>query len=223
MKNFIIIILVALAGAFGFAAYQDSLEQTDSSTLVSSSNEEPAQKQEDYASIKNADVMMDSLVGNASKNHPDELTSVGMQKEAVNAMDQLMHNAHTPEEKLLTAAMAFFGAYYLNASARAEFCAAHNVDLSPFVQLFKEKNAAGYARTLQVMKVHDLTVEFVEEQVRPQFERATKIDMRDIATVVKGDLAAACRVINDKRDIMVQEMSFQKRAPDVYQVLMNGL
>ncbi len=222
MKNIIIIILAVIAGAAGYAAIQNNTKK-EPAEPVYYVNENAVQKtQKDYTKVKDADEMLNTLVDNAGKNHPDELTSVGMQKEAVNAMGQILNDTKDPEEKLLTAAAGFFGAYYTNVKERYDFCMQRGVSLKPFVELFKENNAAEYNRSIEVLKKNGYTAEALEKEIAPQLKRAIEIDMNDVAKGLRTDMKKACQFMNDKRLYMVKELSFKKRLPDAYSILMAG-
>ena len=221
MKKLLLLVFILGTGFVAWAVTQQAQKEAPPADPVVLEETVEAPKT-DYAKIQGADQMLDSLVSNADKNHPDVPTSVGMQKEALNAMDQLMEQAQSKDQELLTAASAFFGAYHVNVIARKEFCDDHGVDISPFVRLFQEKNAAEYARTLSIFEANGFSADEVNEELHPQLKQATEIDMADIANGLEQDMAEACSFVNDRRVMMVREMSFKKRVPDVHAILMGA-
>lgn len=221
MKKIFVLLVILIAGFLGWVGVQNAQRGDQPSEPVYYVTEQGSEKAKaDYTNVRSADEMLGSLVDNAKKHHPDQSTSVGMQKEAISAIDQFMDNAQGEEERLMTAASAFFGAYHVNVTSRAAFCNKHGVDISPFVTLFKQKNTEEYQRSLAVLKSNGYTVEALSREIGPQLARATEIDMNDVAKAVGGDLPAACEFMNDRKELMVREISFQKRMPEAYDVLM---
>ncbi len=167
-----------------------------------------------------AEDVFESIEQNAQKNHPGELKSVGMQKESTKMMDTMIKDAETPGEKRLMVSSAFFGAYLLNTYERPRFCKLQGVDLSPFVNAFKAEHVKEHAEAKKVLTSEGINEEMLIKEAGDQLKQMTEIDMKDIATVVGGDLAKACQFMNDKAAMMVSEMTFRKRSPEAHAILM---
>lgn len=190
MKNAGVTILAALAAVAGLLAYNalkpDRTLQPPTDAKVSA--------------------QLDQLRQDAARNHPDMAQSDAMKLEA-NQLASKMIQQGDAGERARTAAGLFFGGYYMNTRARAEYCRQRGVDLAPFVKAYEAANREDFARASAILARYRITPEALIPALQTQFVKVVDQDMKDFASGAQVDLDSVCPLFNENAALIVQSIA----------------
>ncbi|PMQ05710.1 hypothetical protein DyAD56_07935 [Dyella sp. AD56] len=141
--------------------------------------------------------------------------------------DALLSQAPNLETKRLLAASQFFGVYFMNTRARAEFCSEQGADISMFVSEYVKDNAKEYrvAHALfadySKSRPHPYDEEDLYRRVRQGALEAVEKDTRELGLDRGISLHDACKVFNDNAQEWANLMRTSVRRPLVEKLLLS--
>jgi hypothetical protein len=132
----------------------------------------------------------------------------------------------TDKQKHVTASNFFYGAYFLNTRTRAEYCGALGVAIPTFVAAYKQKHRDLFA-TAETYQIEDFRehgetydIEKFYKTMQPAMEKYIVQDMKDIASSLHVSEQEACSLLEQNAAVVVDEMDYRKRAPEIAQTLL---
>jgi hypothetical protein len=159
---------------------------------------------------------MDELRARAEREHPDMAKSDAL-KEVASKEAAKKLATQTSSQQVETAASMFWGFYWINTKARADYCTRRGVDLGPFVTAFESEHSAELARAKAVFAATGTDPAEIYPVLLPRLEKTVEQDMKDVATGANAPLEEACNLFNEHAE---QFAKFIQMPPHVKEALM---
>lgn len=137
-----------------------------------------------------------------------------------------LSSASTQKQKLVAASDIFFGAYFLNTRARAEYCATLGVPISTFVNTYKQLHQQLFvsAEAIQIVDFHEhgrkYDIEKFYQLLAPAAKKFVIQDMKDSASSLGMSEKDLCHEFNNNAVSWVKMMDIRTRAPEVSRLLL---
>lgn len=176
------------------------------------------QNQQETA-VREAKGAIDKIREDAVKKHPELLESEAMRQEALELSRKTLEGKADMSDRRRAAAQQFFGAYFLNARSRPEFCREQGIDISPFVSAYKNEHAKEVARAWQFAQVQTGEDQYYE-LVKSVLVGFVAKDMRDIATAQGTTLKGACQLFVENSEQIAKALHMSVANPTLYAALM---
>ncbi|MBK3780103.1 hypothetical protein G3A43_07520 [Paraburkholderia aspalathi] len=172
-----------------------------------------------------ANASIQALQDQAEKQHPDmPLGEAARQAAASQSVAELA--AKSGAQKADAAAGQFLGYYLVNVRSRPAYCQSLGVDITSFVEAFKQHNAALYTKSRVINARGPYSADALEDmlykQMGPNLERAVGANIEDAAKRQGVTAAAVCQSVADSPAQMVQLLDLQTVNPATYQALMEA-
>jgi FlaG/FlaF family flagellin (archaellin) len=167
---------------------------------------------------------MNKLRSDALAQHPGMPESQAVDLEAKARASTLLESA-SEANKMPVAASQFLGFYYANATVLPEICQSGGVDISSYVQAFKQEHVNVFRTAQKVLAESNLHA--TPEQIQGVFA-AEKPQMVPLLTQRVRDLAASqhktsvqdgCRYIAEHGETLARGQLISTVEPGVYRVL----
>lgn len=142
---------------------------------------------------------MDELRAQAEREHPTMAKSDALKQVASDESAKKL-KTQTAQQRVNTAADMFWGFYFMNTKARADYCAQRGVDLAQFTQAFEKEHASELARAKIVYANAGIDPDALAKQLGAEFEKSIDQDMKDVTTGAQIPLEQACGWFNDNAE-----------------------
>ncbi len=176
----------------------------------------------EYSAVNKANAEIEAIREEVRQNNPDEPEVLAVQEAAIKKAEENINSKGTQKEKVQTAAGTFLGFYLVNFKQRAEYCQGQGVDISPFINAFKESHKNEYAIAVKAISAAPSDVDKLYKMLKPQLETVIEQDMAYIASENGVSLPEACKLISDNAPTLVPDMHISVMQPAVYRALVSG-
>ncbi|KVA47700.1 hypothetical protein [Burkholderia cepacia] len=170
----------------------------------------------------NATASMRELQDQAAKQHP-EMPLGEAAREAAASQSQADLAAKSGAQKADAAAGQFLGYYLVNVRARPDYCKSQGVDITTFVEAFKQHNAAFYVKSRVINARGPYSADALEDmlykQMGPSLEQTIRSTTEDAAARQNVSVAVVCQSLAASPEDAVQQLDLQRVNPALYQAL----
>lgn len=178
---------------------------------------------------KTAEEILDNFYDEATKNpKTGESKLSNLQKEGANRSKKILNDAADGNEKLYIAASQVYGAYLYNVNARYDFCKNYDVDISHFVNVFRQKNIRIYtlAKKIQIDTYRSYGREFNEDEVYKRLGGITTktidLEMNDLSKSWQMNLKQTCEKLISSADNLTKTLIIEKNLPEASKIILDN-
>lgn len=154
----------------------------------------------------------------AVKKHPGDSVYEAIQKEAESKAKSLASEPDVTKRSLSAASM-FYGFYFLNTRARPGFCRIIGVDISSFVKEFERIHIDELSKAKAILTRSKMSEAKLYSLVESQQRHFVDDDMKKMAISNHISEKQACQLIEQRAEIIANEMHISKVSNDIYSVL----
>ncbi|MFV2055064.1 MAG: hypothetical protein ACC707_01300 [Thiohalomonadales bacterium] len=177
----------------------------------------------EYSAVASANAEIEAIREEVRINNPDEPEVLAVQQAAIVKVGENINSKGSKKERIQTAASSFMGYYLVNYRQRAEYCQEQGVDITPFINAFKEAHKREYAVAVKAISAKPSDLDKLFNILKPQLAKVIEQDMEFIASKNGVSLAGACQLISDNAAVLVTEVHISVMQPVVYNTLMSDL
>ncbi|MFM0143511.1 hypothetical protein [Paraburkholderia sp. RL18-085-BIA-A] len=143
-----------------------------------------------------ATASMQAMQDEAAREHPEKPLGEAMRDAAISRSRATLA-AETGAQKADEAAGQFLGYYLANVRARANYCRSQGVDITPFVEAFRQHNATFYEQSRVIHARGPYSADALEEmlyrQMGPAMEQAVRATTEDAAARQNVSVVVVCQ------------------------------
>lgn len=110
------------------------------------------------------------------------------------------------QEKQATAVGIYLGFETINTEGRLNWCKAHGVDITPFVNAFRSVHAEHRRQAVRILGELGIDEKEILAQMRGSLDAPLQQDMSDMMAATKSDEAGVCRLLNENADYLVNAL-----------------
>jgi hypothetical protein len=135
----------------------------------------------------------------------------------------------TDKAKFVAASNFFFGTYFLNTRARAEYCASRGIKIDSFVAAYKQINHDLFvaAERYQIEDFrehgHSYDIDQFYRMMSPTAEKYIVQDMKDLASMLKISESEVCQSLEQNAAQWAANMDYRRRVPEGAQILLESV
>ena len=159
---------------------------------------------------------VDAGVGRLASSNRGE----AVQRTSPDAVSRDAAAGHPDGDRELKSATTFFRFYLLNARARLEHCAAQGVEIKTFANTFARKFSRQHERAIALAVRHKSTKEKIWREMQPQLMSAIDSDMAEIEHAAGASRQDACRLVDEKAEMIVNQLDFEQQDAEANALLM---
>jgi hypothetical protein len=170
---------------------------------------------------KLSDDILESLESAKEKATPEKTATQILREEAKKDVEERLNKTNKNKHKLDYAAGTFFGSYFQNTKARADYCSALGVPIKSFVKEYKKLNMPVYLIAEKIFKKTRTDPEKMYESMRATLMPVLDQDMKDAASANNVTVRDVCMAFEEYSVEMSGEMDFKKQIPEAYKLLVS--